>query len=114
MSENNRGSAIIEITLLIPVIFFSVYFYIMSMLYITNNGKAADELSDQLYAEEGDDSVNEVGIETTGERQKQGNIEIIKCNDVFGNYNISFEFRKCADNPVKNLRRWQFVADTIR
>ena len=115
MLKPNRGSAIIEVTMMVPIIFSCVYFYIMSMLFITRCGKIADELSTQLYTDqESRDYAAGVDEGVGGVRKKQGNIEMITYEDVFKKYNINFELKRSADDPVKNLRRWQFVADTIR
>ena len=104
MNKNNRGSAVVEVTLMVPVIFGSLYFFVMSMLFIVEHGKLADELSEKLY---------ESSKEEACEVKKQGNTEFIKYNEVFNDYEIYFDFSKNGDDVVKNLRRWQLIADTI-
>lgn len=115
MSGDNRGSAIIEVTIMIPIILGCLYLYIMSMLFITKHGRMADELSAQLYSNQDDNGLavgSDGKIEET--KDKQGQVEVIKYEGVIDKYDVRFELKKCSDDPVKNLRRWQLVADTIR
>lgn len=130
--NRNKGSAIIEITIMVPIIFGCIYFYIMSMLYIMEHGKVADGLSRQLYTVSSETvkanstlpapaKVNTPSTDLTnaedeefGTVQKEGGTEIIRYSGIFEKYNIEMELKKNGDNAVKNLRRWQFIADTVR
>ena len=130
--NRNKGSAIIEITIMVPIIFGCIYFYIMSMLYIVEHGKVADGLSRQLYTVSSKTvkanstlpapaKVNTSSTDLTnaedeefGAVQKEGGTEIIRYSGIFEKYNIEMELKKNGDNAVKNLRRWQFIADTVR
>ena len=115
MSGRNRGSSIIEVTIMVPIIFGCLYLYIMSMLFVTKHGRLVDELSMQLY-ENHDDSVLmlEVAEKTEVTKDRQGKVEVIRYDGVIDKFDVLFELKKCSDDPVKNLRRWQLVADTIR
>ena len=96
IKKRNRGSAVVEMTLLVPFVFGSIYFYIMSMLYITEHGRRVNELSEMLY--------NNVAEAKDG---------LVSYDGDFEKYSISLDLRMDNTDSVKSLRRWQFVADTI-
>ena len=116
VTMKNKGSAVIEITLMIPVILGCIYFYIMSMLYLVEHGRVADKLSEELYdsisfgydSGAADDSVSDndtIGIINKG---------VAEYEEDYENYTISVRLKVDDSNPVKSLRRWQLIADTIR
>lgn len=111
MQGKNRGSAIIEFTLLVPILFGCIYFYIMSMLFIVEHGKLADALSKRLYSNE--KSMIELLGDSGGQVHKEGNTEIIEYLGNYEKYDIVLELKKDGSEIVKNLRRWQLVADTV-
>ena len=47
--QRNRGSAVLEITLLIPVFLGCIYFYIMLFLFFVESGKRMEQMSECLY-----------------------------------------------------------------
>ncbi len=116
VTMKNKGSAVIEITLMIPVILGCIYFYIMSMLYLVEHGRVVDKLSEELYdsisfgydSGAADDSVSDndtIGIINKG---------VAEYEEDYENYTISVRLKVDDSNPVKSLRRWQLIADTIR
>ena len=125
--HKNKGSAVVEITLMVPVILGCIYFYIMSMLYLVEHGRMVDELSEGLY-----NNLSVANMPVDNE-QKEGYEEKIYTADTRGEeyvgdindgqatyegnyekYVISLNFRVDNSDPIKSLRRWQLIADTIR
>lgn len=113
MKKKNKGSAIIEITLLVPVLFGCIFFYIMSMLFLVEHGKMVDIISEKLYAEE--KTVTDSVISYSGCCEyNDGSTKVAEYTGEYEKYDIVLELKKYAGDTVKNLRRWQLVADTIR
>ncbi|MBR1597424.1 MAG: hypothetical protein IJ661_00765 [Lachnospiraceae bacterium] len=106
--RRNRGSAVVEVTLLVPIMLGCIYFYIMSMLYLVEHGRVVNSLSERLY--EAIDSTEE---KSTGEGTlAKGGVESFE--ERFENYTISLTLQADDSDPVKSLRRWQLIADTVR
>ena len=112
MVKKNKGSSIIEFTLLVPILFGCIYFYVLSMLFIVEHGKMADTLSKQLY--ESEESALEAINNNGSHESKEGGTEVVNYKGDYEKYDIVLEFKKNANDTVKCLRRWQFVADTVR
>ena len=102
--KKNYGSTIIEVTLMIPVILGCIYFYIMSMLYLVEHGKVVNELSENLY---------EAVYDKEADVSSDVNGGIASYEGSFEKYDISLTLRSDSSDPVKSLRRWQLIADTI-
>ena len=102
--KKNYGSTIIEVTLMIPVILGCIYFYIMSMLYLVEHGKVVNELSENLY---------EAVYDKEADVSSDVNDGIVSYEGSFEKYDISLTLRSDSSDPVKSLRRWQLIADTI-
>ena len=102
--KKNYGSTIIEVTLMIPVILGCIYFYIMSMLYLVEHGKVVNELSENLY---------EAVYDKEADVSADVNDGIVSYEGSFEKYDISLTLRSDSSDPVKSLRRWQLIADTI-
>lgn len=108
MKKSNRGSAIIEITLLVPVLFGCIYFFIMTMLFLIRQAQVMDIAADKAY-ESADNVAGGVVTEC-----KQGSVRIVKYQEEMDGYNVLVEIKVDDSDPVRNLRRWQLVADTVR
>ena len=110
MRRRNRGSAVIEMTMMVPIILGCIYFYIMSMLFLIEHGKVADDLSYRFYSYSEENTENDDGDKKV---ILSGNTEVISYGEVFNNYELMIELKKEGSDVVKNLRRWQLIADTI-
>jgi hypothetical protein len=110
LRRRNRGSAVIEMTMMVPIILGCIYFYIMSMLFLIEHGKVADDLSYRLYSYSEENTENDDGDKKV---ILSGNTEVISYGEVFNNYELMIELKKEGSDVVKNLRRWQLIADTI-
>lgn len=106
--RRNRGSAVVEVTLLVPIMLGCIYFYIMSMLYIVEHGRVVNSLSEGLY-----EAIDITEEKSTGEGagSKDG---VASLEESFENYTISLTLQADDSDPVKSLRRWQLIADTVR
>ena len=91
--KHNRGSAVVEMTLLIPLFLGCIYFYIILLLFFV---KQADTTYEEVLSMYGRADMNsiEITVEDNG-------------------LDARFNYKRNADDVVKKLRRWQLVADTI-
>lgn len=104
--EKNKGSAVIEMTLLMPILLGCIYFYIMLFLFFVQSGKRMAEIADCIY-EENIEETEEVMMRT------EGNVKIGKVEEEGKLFRIHIELRKDKNDPVKNIRRWQLVGDVF-
>lgn len=107
----NRGSAIVEMTLLIPVYMGVIYLYILFFLFIIECGFLMQGMLEYMYC-----------VETTFENQynddpfstiKQGNVQTtstIYSNNIFKKH---MELKGNAEDSTEKIRRWQIAVDTI-
>lgn len=105
--NSNSGSAIIEITLLIPVFLGCIYLYIMLFLFLIDSTKEMSNLAENLYTtqdskEENDKSVNKKG--------KTKSISVDKTGKLF---HLQLEMKKNDSDAIENIRRWQLVTGGI-
>lgn len=113
--KKNKGSAIIEMTLLIPVFLGCVFLYIMFFLFFIETGREMYYLSERIYAKEveennnfTDNSFKEIYVYT------QGSTKIANINREDTWFSFHLELRKDESDPVINLRRWQMIANTVQ
>lgn len=109
--RKNRGSIVVEMTLLMPVFLLCVFLYITAFLYYVETAKQMYFVSDALYQR------TNLTTDNIGEREaqvyKQGGTCIATAERSEKYANIKVEIRKDAGNPVQNLRRWQSIADAV-
>lgn len=113
MRGANRGSIIIEMTLLMPVFLVVFYFYIMTFLYYVETGKQMNELAVMLYQENGESGEVLPGKTETIQIYNQGGTWTGILQDRQKWTDITLVMKRDGSNPVRNLRRWQIVADTV-
>ncbi len=106
--RNNRGSTIIEMTLLIPVLLGCVYFYIMLFLFLIETAEDMYIMAEYLYEPE---RTKEESV--TGTICKNGNTEIIRIQNTGELFEIQAELRKDASDVIENIRRWQLATGGI-
>lgn len=113
-NRRNRGSAVIEFTLLTPIFLGCIYFYIMLFLFFIGNGKKMEEISNYAYvAEERKQEYGE-GILGNVQIQKEGKLRVIRVEEQGKLFILRLEIRTDENDPVENLRRWQIVTDTFQ
>ena len=109
MKEKNRGTAIIEMTILIPIFLMIIYLYIIYFLGMVELGKNMDDMTELLYCEE---EVQENAPEGLTVR-KTGSMQVItkKQENQYADMQVTVQKKK--DSAIKDIRRWQFVTDRI-
>lgn len=108
--RRNVGSIIVEFTLLMPFFLLCVYLYIMAFLYYIEAGKGMSRLAESIYDQREEDSIE--GEEYLYISKRGGNRE-----GTFRKENkwtvTEISMKRDISDPVRNLRRWQIIADTI-
>lgn len=113
IKSGNKGSAIIEITLLIPVFLGCIFFFIMYFMFLINSGKQMSYMCEQLY---------DVKIayleENSGKTQycnikKEGTVLKIYYKEQGKWFDYSLLFKRNGNDKVKNIRRWQLAAGKL-
>lgn len=112
----NVGSAVIEMTLLIPILLGIVYLYLSLFLFLINVSKNRNDMVELLYEidyreQEGDD-ISDSTRKIRG--TKQGNKISVFEKVGFSPFEVNLELHRNEDSAVENIRRWQFVADAVR
>lgn len=105
--RKNRGSMILEMTLLIPIVLVCMYLYVYLFLGLVRVSKAYGQAAGQLYAKEGSVTKGRGIIHKNGEMS----IAAFKEDDTY--LNIQVTLRKEDSDVLKNLRRWQLAAGGI-
>lgn len=108
MKGNHRGSAIVEVTLLVPIFIGCIYGYIMLFLFFMESGHELEIMSECLYEE----TSRSTESPKRGENlRKEGNVKIIEKEKKGEFFVLKMELRKDESDPVKNIRRWQLLGD---
>lgn len=109
--RKNRGNMIVEVTILMPVFLLCVVLYIYAFLYYVRIAEQTAFISEQLYTK---------GEVMTNNKQdcsvyiyQQGNTDVVTSQSQYRYTDIRVEMKKDAGNPVRNLRRWQSIADAV-
>lgn len=102
-----RGSAVIEITLLIPVFLGCIYFYIMLFLNLVQTTKQFYYLAENLY-ETGDS-----GTVGGSEKVVKGNTETVTFYEKDSFFEIRIQMSKNDSDAIENIRRWQLATGGI-
>lgn len=105
--RKNRGSIVVEMTLLMPVFLLCVFLYITAFLYYVEAAEQMYLASAALYLTTDDAGENEVFI------YKRGGTSIATAERSERYADVKVELRKDAGNPIQNLRRWQSIADAV-
>lgn len=103
--KRNQGSAIIEMTLLMPIILGIFFLYIHTFLYFAKESKCLEMMSYCLYWDinVGESSMNKI---------HQGKRISVFYSESTGLFDL--ELHRNEDDAVRNIRRWQFATDTLR
>ena len=111
----NCGSAIIEMTFLIPVLLGIIYFYIMFFLFLMESAKYKEWIVESLYSVQEDSSTDTEG--KVGERRlpmsKQGTMISVYIDEKAELFDIRLEMHRKEDSAVENIRRWQLATDML-
>ncbi|MBD8973571.1 MAG: hypothetical protein EGQ63_06995 [Clostridiales bacterium] len=109
--RKNRGSIVVEMTILMPVFLLCVFLYITAFLYYVEAAEQMYLASAALYQEyiltTDDAGADEVSI------YKRGGTSVATVERSERYADVKVELRKDAGNPIQNLRRWQSIADAV-
>jgi hypothetical protein len=106
-NKKNRGSSVIEVSLLIPIFMGCIYLYIMLFIFFMESSKQMCVLSENIYAEESEDLQGGFSL------KKEGKMQMIQVKETGKLFEIELELRKDGSNPLENIRRWQLVTSGI-
>lgn len=109
--SKNRGSAVVEMTLLIPVILGVVYFSVLFFLFMVKSSDSMEALAACLYHAEAPPGCN--NEQNTISVYKQGNMKTVQMQEEGKLFNIQLELKGNSSNPVELVRRWQLAVDTF-
>ena len=115
MSQNkkrkNKGSIVIEATLLMPIFLGIIYFYILFILFAIETGNYMESMIEYRYESE---TKSDIRNAETGMRIiEKGDTRMIRMEDTEKLFKIQLELKGYTGNPVEKLRRWQLAVSTI-
>jgi hypothetical protein len=103
----NRGSSIIEISLLIPIFMGCIYLYIMLFLFFMESSKQMCTMSESIYSQECASMQSGFSLKT------EGKMQVIRVKETGKLFEIEMELRRDGSEPLENIRRWQLVTSGI-
>lgn len=106
--RKNRGSATIEMTLLMPVILGVIYLYISFFIFFVDSAVDMEDMAVELYIQK-----EEKGNNEKKKMLSAGSKKSVYINEKSGLFNKSLELHRYSDSAVENIRRWQLATDTI-
>lgn len=107
----NRGSAVVEMTLLIPIIFGVIYFGIMFFLFLIRSGNCMEIMAKHLYSYE--NTMDGESSDMLVNEQKKGNMKTVWVEEEGKLFQIRLELKGNSSDPVSVVRRWQIAIDTV-
>lgn len=113
-SDTNKGSTVIEMSLLMPVFLGCIYLYIMLFLFFIEAGKRMDRMSDYIYTSKEIKYEEKETLSNNMQLRREGKIEIVRVEEQGKLFVLRLELRKGENDPAHNLRRWQLVTDTFQ
>lgn len=105
--RKNRGSAIIEMTMLIPIYLGIFYFYIIFFLFLIECGFLSQDMLECMYNVETKSAIQGINL------IQQGNTKVVKASDTNKIFHICLELKGNAEDSTDKIRRWQIAVDTI-
>lgn len=109
--RKNRGSIVVEMTLLMPVFLLCVFLYITAFLYYVEAAEQMYLASAALYQESGLTTDNAGEDEVSFYKRGGTSVATVERSERYAD--VKVELRKDAGNPIQNLRRWQSIADAV-
>lgn len=119
-TSENIGSAVVEMTFLIPVILGIIYMYIMLFLFLIESAKYREIMVESLYSIENENGEKAVDSNENGavsgvmEKSQHGSKISVYIKEQTKLFDIELEMHRKEDSAVQNIRRWQLAADTFR
>jgi len=105
---SNKGSAVIEMTILMPIFLGCVFMYILFFLFFIGNSKGMDETVEQLYRVDVTQISNlDKGVNKQGEMLSAS----YHNNDKW--FDVNIQINRNGRNVLKSIRRWQLAKGKI-
>lgn len=101
----NRGSATLEMTLLMPFLLGVLFLYINVFLFLLGGAQRLEAITQTLYTVEMSEKTKDV--------IRQGDSLSIYLNEDMGWFSVDLELHRKADTAVENIRRWQLARDVF-
>ncbi len=110
--KRNKGMAVVEMTLLIPIILGVVYLYIMLFLYLTECATERQILVKALYTDSNDEysSSGTADIKTSISKH----MERAYVQKDWEGFHVTDEMCKGEDSVLEDIRRWQIARNALR
>ena len=113
MGKKNRGSAVIEMSLLMPILLGCIYLYIMLFLFLLESGKGMEYMVENMYETGNVKEDASEKLKETLSKRTQGNVKIFWLEEKGKLFDIYLEMRKDENDAVENIRRWQLVTSVF-
>lgn len=113
-TKRNKGSSIIEISLLIPICLVCVYLYVMLFLFLTGAAKNMERISEYSYRSDTADDKTEEKESKNLQVCREGKTQKVWMEEQDKLFVLHLELRKDMNDPVENIRRWQLVTSAIQ
>ncbi len=110
--KKNRGSAVVEMTLLIPILLGVFFLYICTFLFMIDSSKVMAQMSQSLYPGEVQNSADNTG-ENVYDVKKSGTKAIVAVKEQRGILEMDRMLSCYNGSAVKNIRRWQLATDIL-
>lgn len=113
MEKKNKGSAVIEMSLIMPILLGSIYLYIMFFLFLVEYGKEMEYMVEHMYeigsTENGRSEQTKDGIS----KRTEGKVRIYRIEEQGDLFDLYLEMRKDENDAIENIRRWQLVTSVF-
>ncbi len=110
--RKNKGMAVVELTLLIPIVLGVVYLYIMLFLYLTECANTRQILAKTLYMDSLADEGGSGNVQAKVLTSKH--IERAYSEKDWEGFCVRDEMCKGEDSILEDIRRWQIARNALR
>lgn len=109
MGKKNRGSAVIEMSLLMPILLGCIYLYIMLFLFLLESGKGMEYMVENMYEVGNTEKDTSEYFNDMVSERTEGNVKIYRIEEKGELFDLYLEMRRDENDAVENIRRWQLV-----
>ena len=113
MGKKNKGSAVIEISLLMPILLGCIYLYIMLFLFLLESGKGMEYMVENMYEVGNTEKDTSEYFNDTVSERTEGNVKIYRIEEKGELFDLYLEMRRDENDAVENIRRWQLVTSVF-
>ena len=113
MGKKNRGSAVIEMSLLMPILLGCIYLYIMLFLFLLESGKGMEYMVENIYEVGNTENDTSEHFNDMVSERTEGNVKIYRIEEKGELFDLYLEMRRDENDAVENIRRWQLVTSVF-